>query len=118
MTKILLEFIVLYIVVFILYFFLFIFKKTKYNKNKIPIEFYYITSVFKIKKEEIDYKKFMYVTAFINSFIIVSTYLIIIYLVKGFFWQIICGIIIVSLFIIIFYGLLGRYYQKRGKKNV
>lgn len=118
MTKVLLEFIVLYTIIFILYFFLFVFKRTKYNKNKIPIEYYYIMNVYKIKKENINYKKFMYITAFINTFIIVLTYLIIIYLVKGFFWQLICGIIFISLFIIIFYGLLGRYYQKRGKKNV
>ncbi len=118
MAKILLEFLVLYVIVFILYFFLFVFKKTKYNKNKIPVEFYYIVNVYKINSKDINYKKFMYITTFINSFILVSTYLIIIYLVKGFVWQIICGIILVSLFIIIFYGLLGRYYQKRGKKNV
>lgn len=118
MTKILLEFLVLYIVVFLLYFFLFVFKKTRYNKNKIPVEFYYVLNVYKLKREDINYKKFMYITAFINTFILVSTYLIIVYLVKGFFWQILCGIILVSLFIIIFYGLLGRYYQKRGKKNV
>lgn len=116
--KILLEFVILYIIVFVLYFFLFVFKRTKYNKNKVPVEYYYLVNIYKLKKEDINYKKFMYVTAFINSFIIVSTYIIVIYLVKGFFWQLICGIILFALFIVIFYGLLGRYYWKRGRKNV
>lgn len=116
---ILLEFIIVYFFVFILYFFLFVVKKTKYNKNRVPVEFYYLVSIYKLDQNKINYKKFIYATAFINSFIIVFTYMIISKLLHKWIWQLLLGIIIIVLLIIICYGLLGRIYQKKGmKKNV
>ena len=48
--KILLEYIICYALVFLLYYLIFIRKKTKYNKNKVPVEYYYILSLYKISK--------------------------------------------------------------------
>ena len=93
--KILLEFLIVYIGVFILYWLIFVRKKTKYNPNKVPVEFYYLVSLYRLDQSKINYKKFIYATAFVNTFIIDTTYIII-------------------LLIIILYGLLGRYYQKHG----
>lgn len=116
--NILLEFIICYILIFFLYYLFFIRKKTKYNRDRVPVEFQYLISVYHLKQKEINYKKFLYQSAFINSFIISITYTIITRLLNKLIWQVICGIIIIILLIIICYGILGRYYQKRGKKNV
>lgn len=116
-VSIFLEFIIAYVLVFILYFFIFVRKKTTYDKNKVPVEFYYLVSLYKLNQKKINYKKFIYATAFINTFIIVTTYMIVSKLLSKWVWQLIAGIIIIILLIIICYGLLGRYYQKRGKKK-
>lgn len=121
------EYIIAYIAVFILNYLIFVRKKTTYNKNKVPVEYYYLVSLYKLDEKKIDYKKFIYQTAFINTFIIVTTYMIINRLLNKWIWQLIVGIAIIILLIIICYGILGRYYQKhnklvtakkRGKKNV
>ena len=114
MIKVLLEFIICYIVVFILYYLLFIWKKTRYNKNRVPVEYAYLTSLYKIERKDINYKKFLYQSAFINTFIISFTYIIITNLLDKLIWQIISGVVIIVLLIIICYGLLARYYKKRG----
>lgn len=116
--SLLLEAIIAYALVFILYFFLFVFKKTKYNENKVPVEYYYLISVYKLDQKKINYKRFIYLSAFLNSFIIVITYMIVFHLLSKWIVRLLVGIVIIVLLIIITYGLLGRYYQKRCKKNV
>ena len=64
------------------------------------------------------YKKFLYTSAIINTFIIALTYVIVFHLLDNWLWQLLCSIILIILLIIIMYGILGRHYQKRGKKNV
>ena len=115
--NILLEYIIAYILVFILYFFIFVRKKTKYDKNKVPVEYYYLVSLYGLNEKKINYKRFIYNTAFINTFIIVTTYIIISKLLDKWIWQLLVGVIIIVLLIIICYGVMGRYYQKRGKKK-
>ena len=115
--NILLEFFISYIVVFILYWLLFVRKKTKYNKNKVPVEYYYLISLYRLDQKKINYKKFVYTSALINTFIIVFTYIIISRLLNKWIWQLLVGIVIIILLIIICYGLLGRIYQKKGMKN-
>ncbi len=117
--NILLEFIIAYVLVFILYWLLFVRKKTKYNKNRVPVEFYYLVSLYGLEQKKINYKKFIYISALINTFIIVSTYMIISKLLNNWILQLLIGIVIIILLIIICYGILGRIYQKKGmKKNV
>jgi len=117
--NILIEFFIAYILVFILYWLIFVRKKTKYDKNKVPVEFYYLVSLYKLNQKKINYKKFIYITAFVNSFIIVFTYIIISKLLNKWIWQLLAGVIIMVLLIIICYGVIGRIYQKKGmKKNV
>lgn len=119
MLDILLEFFLAYLFVFILYYLVFVMKKTKYNKNRVPVEFYYLVRVYGLDQKKINYKNFIYITAFINSFIIVFTYMIISKLLSKWLWQLLLGIVIIALLIIICYGVLGRYYQKKGmRKNV
>lgn len=112
--NILLEFLIVYIGVFILYWLIFVRKKTKYDPNKVPVEFYYLVSLYRLDQSKINYKKFIYTTAFINTFIIDITYMLISKLLDKWMWQLLIGIFIIILLIIILYGLLGRYYQKHG----
>lgn len=113
--NIMLEYIISYALVFLLYYLLFIRKKTKYNKNKVPVEYYCVISLYGLKEKDIDYKKFMYMTLFVNTFIIVTTYIIVFKLLDNWIWMVICGIVIIILLIVICYGIIGRYYQKKQK---
>ena len=66
-----------------------------------------------------DYKKFVYIYTILNSFIIATVYIIIMYLVHSWPFRIIFGIILLILLIIICYGFLGRYYlKKEGNRDV
>lgn len=114
--RIIIEYIISFALVFLLYYLLFIRKKTNYNKNKVPVEYYYLVSLYKLKEKEIDYKRFMYISGLINTFIIVTTYIVVFKLLDSWFWMLICGIVIIVLLIIICYGILGRYYMK--KQNI
>lgn len=114
--NILLEYIISYALVFLLYYLIFIRKKTKYNKNKVPVEYYYLVSLYGLGQKDIDYKKFMYISGLVNTFIIVTTYIVVSKLLNKWFIQLFCGIVIIILLIIICYGILGRYYQK--KQNI
>lgn len=114
--NILLEYIIYYALVFLLYYLIFIRKKTKYNKNKVPVEYYYLVSLYGLRQKDIDYKKFMYISGLVNTFIIVTTYIVVSKLLNKWFIQLLCGIVIIILLIIICYGILGRYYQK--KQNI
>lgn len=114
--NILLEYIISYALVFLLYYLIFIRKKAKYNKNKVPVEYYYLVSLYGLRQKDIDYKKFMYISGLVNTFIIVTTYIVVSKLLNKWFIQLFCGIVIIILLIIICYGILGRYYQK--KQNI
>ena len=111
--SILLEYVITYILVFILYFFIFVRKKTTYNKNKVPVEYFYLVSLYGLNEKKINYKKFIYISAFINTFIIVTTYIIISKLLNKLIWQLLIGVVIIVLLIIICYGILGKYYKKK-----
>lgn len=124
---ILLEFLIVYVLVFILYWLVFVRKKTTYNPNKVPVEFYYLVSLYRLDQKKINYKKFIYASALVNTFIMTFTYIIISRLLSKWIWRILVGVVIIILLIIICYGLLGRHYRKncsiddkkkRGKKNV
>ena len=113
------EYLIVFVSVFIFNYFLFIRNKQKYNKNKIPIELFYLKKIYKIDIKKNNYKNFVWIYSIVNTFIITTTYIIVVELVKGFLFQALVGIIILVLLIIICYGLLGRYYNwKEGKKNV
>lgn len=116
---IILEYLIVFIIMFIINYFLYIRKKKKLNKNKIPVELYYLISMYKLDIKKINYKKFLWIYSFVNTFIVSTIYIIVVYLVEGFVWQLLIGMVLLILLIIICYGLLGRYYQKKeGIDNV
>ena len=115
--SIIIEYIISFALVFLLYYLLFIRKKTKYNKNKVPVEYYYLLSLYGLNQKEVNYKKFMYLSGIVNTFIIVTTYMLVSKLLSKWLLQILCGVVIMALLIIICYGIIGRYYQNKQNKE-
>ena len=115
--RVLTEYIFVFIIIFIANYFMLIRNKTKYKKDKAPIELTYLKKVYNINLKKINYKKFVYINALLNTFIITTIYIIVIYLVSTFILRIIIGIILLALLIIICYGLLGRYYLWKQTKE-
>ena len=114
--KVLIEYVVVFVVLLILHYFLFVRKQKKYDKNKVPLELLYLIRLYDLDVKKINYKKFVWIYSFINTFIISTVYIIIAYLLDKLIMQIIVGVILLILFIIICYGLLGRYYMKKEGK--
>lgn len=117
--NILLEYILVFIGVYLMNYFMVIKNKLKYKKDKIPPELTYLKKIYNINIKKINYKSFVYTYAKINTFIITTVYIIIVYLVESWFLKIIIGIVLLILMTIICYGILGRYYLwKEGKSDV
>jgi len=115
---VLFEYILVLVVLLIINYIFFIRKKQKLDKKRVPIELNYLIRLYGLNVKKIDYKKFVWIYNVINAFIMSSVYIIVIYLVDGFALQLVFAMILLLLLTIICYGLLGRYYQKKGDKDV
>ena len=120
--QILIEIIIVFTLVFLLNYFLFVRKNKKLKKDEMPLELIYLSGIYGIDPKKINFRKFQYTYSLINSFIITTTYMLVIYLVKNMLLKVIIGIVLLVLLIIICYGLLGRYYlyleeKQSTKKN-
>ena len=119
MTKtlqIIIEIVIVFTAVFLLNYFLFVRKNKKLKKDEMPLELIYLSGLYGIDPKKVNFRRFQYTYSIINSFIITTTYMLVIYLVKTMVFKIILGIVIIVLMIIISYGLLGRYYLYREEK--
>lgn len=90
--------------------------RKKDNKRKAPTELLYLKRVYHINSKKVNYHKFGYLITFMNTFIISTIYIILMYLLKSWIARIIVGIILLILMIIICYGIIGRYYLKKEGK--
>jgi len=108
--QILIEIIIVFTLIFLLNYFLFVRKNKKLKKTEMPLELIYLSGIYGIDPKKINFRRFQYAYSLINSFIITTTYMLVMYLVKHMIFKIIIGIVILVLLIIICYGLLGRYY--------
>ena len=115
--QIIVETIIVFIAVFLFNYFVFVRKNKKLNKNEMPLELIYLSGIYGINPKKINFRRFQYTYSFINSFIITTTYLLVIYLIKPMILKVIIGIVLLILLIIICYGLLGRYYLYQEKSN-
>jgi len=119
--QILIETIIIFIAIFLFNYIIFVRKNKKLKKNEMPLELIYLANIYGINPKKLKYRKFQYTYSLINSFIITSTYLAVIYLIKTMIMKVIIGIVLLVLLIIICYGLLGRYYlyqeEKQDNKN-
>jgi len=110
LLRALIEGIIIFIVILLFNYFCFVFKKRKLKKDDMPLELIYLSGIYGINTHKVNFKKFQITYCFINAFIITSTYILVIYLLKNMLLRIIFGIGLLILLIIICYGLLGRYY--------
>ena len=117
-VKIIIEIVIVFTMVFLLNYFLFVRKNKKLKKDEMPLELIYLSSIYGIDPKKINFRRFQYTYSLINSFIITTTYMLVIYLVKYMLLKVIIGIVILVLLIIICYGLLGRYYLYQEEKNM
>lgn len=111
------ETIIVFTLVFLFNYIFFVRKNKKLKKDEMPLELIYLSHIYGINPKKLKYRKFQYTYSLINSFIITSTYLAVIYLVKTMILKVIIGIVLLILLIIICYGLLGRYYLYQQEKN-
>ena len=117
--NILLEYIIAFIAVYIINAFIMKVNKKNLAENKIMPELLYLKKIYHVNIKTVDNDKFSNVIVLINTFIISTIYIILMYLLTNWFLRIIIGIVLLILMIIICYGLLGRYYKtKEGNKNV
>lgn len=117
--SVLLEYIIVFVFVYIIQYCIALSNKKKGNKKELTMELMYLKKVYHVNVKKIDYNKFVYVQCFINSFIIATIYIILMYLLNNWVIRIIIGIVLLILMIIICYGLLGRYYLgKEGNRDV
>ena len=115
--QILIESTIIFVMVFLFNYFVFVRKNKKLKKDEMPLELIYLSGIYGIDPKKIKYRSFQYTYSLINSFIITTTYLSVIYLIKTMIMKVILGIIILVLLIIVCYGLLGRYYLYRQENN-
>lgn len=111
--NILLEYIIVFIGVLIINYFI-----NKFNRNNLPKkvltpELLYLKKIYKINIKEKDKNSFYKIIIIVNSFIITTIYIILMYLLDTWILRIVIGVILLILLIIICYGLLGRYYRKK-----
>ena len=111
------EAVIIFILVFLLNYLLFVRKNKKLKKDEMPLELIYLSGIYDIDPKKINFRKFQYTYSLINSFIITTTYMLVIYLVKTMIMRIIIGTVLLILLIIICYGLLGRYYLYKEEKH-
>ena len=86
---IILEYLIVFIIILIISYFVYVRNKKKLNKNKAPIELCYLVNMYRLDIKKINYKNFLWIYSFINTFIVSTIYIIVVYLVDGFLWQII-----------------------------
>ena len=116
-VKIILDISIIFILVFLFNYFVFVRKNKKLKKDEMPLELIYLSSIYDIDPQKINFRRFQFTYCFLNSIIITTTYGLVIYLVNGMIFKVIIGIVILILLIIICYGLLGRYYLHKQEKE-
>lgn len=114
--QIIIEALIIFIAIFLFNYIVFVRKNKKLKKDEMPLELIYLANIYGINPKKIKYRKFQYTYSLINAFIITSTYLAVIYLIKTMIMKVIIGIVLLVLLIIICYGLLGRYYLYKEEK--
>ena len=115
--QIIIEIVIVYTLVFLFNYFVFVRKNKKLKKDEMPLELIYLSGIYGIDPKKISFRRFQYAYSLINAFIITTTYMLVIYLIKTMLMKVIIGIVLLILLIIICYGLLGRYYLYKEEHN-
>ncbi len=116
-TQVLIEIAIIFILVFLINYFLFVRKNKKLKEKEMPLELIYLCGIYGVDPHKINFRRFQYTYSLINSFIITTTYILVVYLVKYMLLKVIMSIVLLILLIIVCYGLLGRYYLYKEEKS-
>ena len=125
--SIIIEYLIVFIILFLLMYFVFTtsgMKNKKVNKNNkkngkkknknsdddVPLELVYLTGIYGIDPKNVNKRGFRFAYSIINSFVISTTYIISVYLVKNVILKVCIAIVFFILLIIVCYGFIGRYY--------
>ena len=112
------ETVLIYLLIFCFNYFIFVRKNKKLKKDDMPLELIYLANIYQINPKKIKFRSFQYTYCLLNAFIITTTYISVVYLIKNMLLKVVTAIVILVLLIIICYGLLGRYYQYKQEKSV
>ena len=114
--NIFLEYIIGFIGVYCLNYFVSVQGQKLEKKKKKMTEALYLKKFYGVVISKKDYSKFLVICSLINTFIISTIYMIIMYLLNHIILRIIIGVILLILMIIICYGFLAKYYLwKEGR---
>ena len=116
-VKIILEILIVLTLIFLFNYFMFVRKNKKLKKDEMPLELIYLSGIYGIDPKKVNFRRFQYAYSLINSFIITTVYMLVIYLIKTMIMRVVIGIVLLILLIIVCYGLLGRYYLYKEEKN-
>ena len=108
-----LEYIIVFTLVSIFYYITIRLHYKKYDKNKLPVELIYLKKIYQISVNKENYKSYINILPLVNSFIITTIYITLMYLLNSWILRILIGVVLLILLLIICYGLLGRYYLKK-----
>ena len=111
--NIFLEYLIVFIIVLIINIFINSFNRKNLPKDTLTPELLYLKKINKINIKQINQDILSKLIIVINTFIITTIYIILMYLLNNWILRVIIGIILLILMIIICYGLLGRYYLKK-----
>ena len=117
--NIFIEYVIVFLFVLFINYITLVKNRLKNKKKDVPPELIYLKKIYNINLKNINYKNFVYIYSFVNTFIISTIYIIIMYLINNWVLKIIVGIVLLVLLIIICYGIMGRYYLwKEGNDDV
>jgi len=114
LKDLIIEFILVYVIIYLIYLVLFYLKKRTLNPLKLSLEVSYLVNVHHIDISRINYKRYILMCSFLNSFIITFIYIVITKLIKGFIWQMIIGFVLLLLLLLISYEIIAIFYKKKG----
>ncbi len=115
--QIIIESAIVFTAIFLLNYFMFVRKTKNLDEKNMPLELIYLSAIHGVDPQKLNFRKFQYTYSILNSFIITTTYLLIMYLVNSMLLKVILGIIILILLIVICYGILGKYYVHKQKNS-
>jgi len=110
----LMMFILAFLVIFIFYNIRYRSKKIRTRKKEIT-EAKYIINKFDLDMKKIKYKDLLFTISIVNSTIIGFTFMVVMH-IESYALGLIIGFVLLILLTYSIYEIIGRYYQKKGRK--
>lgn len=105
-----------FLLIYVIYYFVSI-RKAKKDTKKLPAEVKYLTSLYKINLNKINYCSFLNTIALVAA-LDISIVVVIISKFDDLIWEVLFGIVTLFPIIIISFMLIGKYYQVAQNKII